>query len=115
MQGRVLDIYIQVNTSGEPQKGGVAEAELRSLVRLVSDECPNLRVAGLMTIGAASAPSPAADFDRLCECRVLAAQALHAAPDTLDLSMGMSSDYEQAIRHGATSVRIGSLIFGARG
>jgi uncharacterized pyridoxal phosphate-containing UPF0001 family protein len=53
-------------------------------------------------------------FDRLVECRNDLAAHLNVAPETFTLSMGMSGDFEEAIVRGATSVRVGSTIFGAR-
>jgi len=122
-----LDIYIQVDTSGEDTKSGVVPAELAGLVTQILAECPRLCIRGLMTIGA---PGDMTCFDRLAECAVDAQALLDAAaaaaagdgdggggvapPLQLQLSMGMSSDFEEAITRGSTSVRVGSTIFGAR-
>jgi PLP dependent protein len=105
---RELSVLLQVNLGDEPQKGGVAPAELKPLLEAVST-LPGLRVRGLMAI-----PPAAADpertrphFRRLRELR-----------DELGLehcSMGMSADYEIAIEEGATMVRVGTAIFGPRG
>ena len=54
------------------------------------------------------------DFLTLIECRQRIAEALEVAPQSLELSMGMSNDFEEAIRMGSTEVRVGSSIFGAR-
>ena len=112
--GRVLEIFLQVNTSGESSKSGLPwpGAEAAELAAAVASECPSLRVAGVMTIGA---PGDLTCFDQLVACRVAVAKAIGVAePSTLALSMGMSSDFEEAIARGATSVRVGSDIFGAR-
>jgi len=107
-----LGIYIQVNTSGEESKSGLTPGgELLDLVRTVADECPNISVDGLMTIGA---PGDYGCFDTLAGCREEVAGALGVEPGSLELSMGMSGDYQEAIARGATSVRVGSTIFGAR-
>jgi pyridoxal phosphate enzyme (YggS family) len=114
MSGRVLGIYLQVNTSGEESKSGLswpgpAAAELATAV---AAQCPHLKVAGLMTIGA---PGDLTCFDRLVACRAAVAEALALkSGEELALSMGMSGDFEDAIACGATSVRVGSSIFGAR-
>lgn len=101
-----LGIYIQVNTSGEDSKSGVAtKEEALELVQFISTDCPNLEVQGLMTIGA---PGDDSCFDTLMDYRT------HFGNPSLELSMGMSGDYEQAIAKGSTSVRVGSTIFGQR-
>eukprot|EP00607_Mallomonas_marina_P007182 CAMPEP_0182416332 /NCGR_PEP_ID=MMETSP1167-20130531/599_1 /TAXON_ID=2988 /ORGANISM="Mallomonas Sp, Strain CCMP3275" /LENGTH=246 /DNA_ID=CAMNT_0024588999 /DNA_START=145 /DNA_END=885 /DNA_ORIENTATION=- len=108
---RVLDVSVQMNTSGEDTKSGISAAELAPLLLFIRDKCPLLRIAGLMTIGA---PGDSSCFDRLVECRAEASRVLAVDPESLGLSMGMSGDFEEAIAHGATSVRVGSTIFGAR-
>ena len=106
-----LDVYLQVDTSGEDTKSGVPPSETVGLAQSIAQECPRLRVAGLMTIGA---PGDLSAFDRLAELRVDLARALQVAPDSLALSMGMSGDFPEAVARGATSIRVGSTIFGAR-
>jgi len=107
-----LGIYIQVNTSGEDTKSGVSdEKECAALAKEIAESCPNLRIDGLMTIGA---PGDLSCFDLLVECRKSVAEILSVDVDSLELSMGMSGDYVEAIQRGATSVRVGSTIFGAR-
>ena len=111
--GRVLEIFLQVNTSGESSKSGLLwpGAEAAELAASVAAECPSLRVAGVMTIGA---PGDLTCFDQLVACRVTVAEQLGVPSRSLALSMGMSGDFESAIARGATSVRVGSSIFGAR-
>jgi len=107
-----LGIYIQVNTSGEDSKSGVTGGKQSAeLVKEIMDSCPHLRVDGLMTIGA---PGDYSCFDALVECRKDVAEVLGVDVDSLALSMGMSGDYTEAIKRGATSIRVGSTIFGAR-
>lgn len=104
-----LNICLQVNVSAEASKSGCAPAELAALAQAVS-QLPNLRLRGLMTI-----PEPTDDvaaqraaFARLRELR-------DGLPLPLDtLSMGMSHDLDAAIAEGATWVRIGTALFGAR-
>ena len=107
-----LGIYIQVNTSGEDSKSGVTGGkQCAELVKEITDSCPHLRVDGLMSIGA---PGDYSCFDALVECRKDVAEVLGVDVDSLALSMGMSGDYTEAIKRGATSIRVGSTIFGAR-
>lgn len=101
--GACPDLYIQVNTGEEPQKAGIAPAELDGFVA----ECRamDLPVKGLMCI-------PPVDEEASLHFALLAKM---AARNGLDgLSMGMSDDFEKAISFGATHVRVGSAIFGAR-
>jgi pyridoxal phosphate enzyme (YggS family) len=107
-----LNICLQVNVSGEESKSGVAEDEVEQLAQEVA-RLPNLKLRGLMSI-----PAPAVDetAQRLPFARMRAIfgklNGLGMGLDTL--SMGMSHDYPAAIQEGATIVRIGTAIFGAR-
>jgi len=108
-----LQLCLQVNISGEPSKSGLAPAELIDVAHAVAG-LPGVRLRGLMAI-----PEPAGDLEaqrvphrRLSELL----EQLRARGLALDtLSMGMSGDLEAAILEGATVVRVGSAIFGARG
>jgi pyridoxal phosphate enzyme (YggS family) len=106
-----LQICLQVNISGEASKSGVAPEEVAALAHKVA-ALPNLTLRGLMAI-----PEPAVEFAQqraVCALRVLYEQ-LRADGLALDtLSMGMSADMQAAIVEGATIVRVGSAIFGAR-
>jgi pyridoxal phosphate enzyme (YggS family) len=107
-----LDICIQVNISGEASKSGAGEDELPELARQVA-ALPNLRLRGLMAIPEATQDEAQqrAAFARLRMLfETLRGQGL--ALDTL--SMGMSGDLKAAVAEGATIVRVGSAIFGAR-
>ena len=113
-EGRKLDVLIQMSLCGEPQKGGCEEEALIPLARQIL-ESNGLRLRGLMAIPAASEDPEAARpvFRRL---RALRETLTELAPD-LDataLSMGMSSDLEIAVEEGATLVRVGTALFGAR-
>ncbi len=99
----VPDLLIQVNTGEEPQKAGVAPADAPALIVTARER--GLKVKGLMCIPPADA-APAPHFALLAKI----ARA-HALPL---LSMGMSADFETAIHFGATHVRVGSALFGAR-
>jgi hypothetical protein len=97
-------LLVQVNTGEEPQKAGVAPADAPALIALARDG-HGLKVRGLMCI-------PPADFEPAPHFALLAKIA--RAHDLPLLSMGMSGDFETAIRFGATHVRVGSALFGAR-
>lgn len=103
-QGRNLRLYVQVNTGLEPQKAGIAPDDLPQFLELCRDEL-GLAVEGLMCIPPAD-ENPGPHFALLAK--------LAAANGVEKLSMGMSGDFETAIAFGATSVRVGSAIFGAR-
>jgi pyridoxal phosphate enzyme (YggS family) len=107
-----LNICLQVNISGEASKSGAAPEELPALARAVA-ALPRLRLRGLMAI---PAPSDDVTAQRAAFARLRALyEQLRADGVTLDtLSMGMSSDLGAAIAEGATIVRVGSAIFGAR-
>ena len=111
--GRSLDVYIQVNTSAEESKSGLPPEEvLGFLAELPRFE--TLRVRGLMTLAIRSD-----DAERVRACfRLLRALRDRARDQDLigpgELSMGMSGDYEMAVEEGATTVRVGQAIFGAR-
>lgn len=102
--GRQPDCFIQVNTGEEKQKAGVLPAELDGFVAACRDEY-KLPLRGLMCIPPVE-DEPSPHFALLRE--------MARRHDLLDLSMGMSGDFELAIRLGATHVRIGTAIFGAR-
>lgn len=107
-----LGIMLQVNTSPwEGTKNGLDAAEAPALAAHVAENCPALELVGLMTIGA---PGESSCFQTLSDCRVAVAAKLGVAEDSLELSMGMSGDFEAAIAAGSDSVRVGSSIFGAR-
>lgn len=105
-----LDVFVQVNLRGEPQKAGCSPEAVPDLVELITS-CTHLVLVGLMAV-----PPNSDDSDdvrgNFAALRQLAAQ------QTLPLarlSMGMSRDFEIAIEEGATDVRVGSAIFGERG
>ena len=111
--GRRLPVLIEVNVSGEASKFGIAPEGAAALAELVAP-LANLELAGLMTVGAPVArPEDARPgFARLRELReAIARQLGRPLPE---LSMGMSGDYEIAVEEGATMVRVGTALFGAR-
>jgi len=107
-----LEVLVQVNISGEVTKSGVAPGAAVSLAREVA-ALPRLRMCGFMGIAEPTddVARQRAQFARLRRCRD-EARALGLAVDTL--SMGMSADLEAAVAEGATEVRLGTAIFGAR-
>jgi pyridoxal phosphate enzyme (YggS family) len=114
-EGRGLDVFVQVNTSGEQAKTGLAPDAVEDFA-LGLRPFGALRVRGLMTLAVFSEDPRAvgACFARLAELRARLRQ-LDGAPGSYDeLSMGMSGDFELAVAHGATTVRVGQALFGAR-
>ena len=103
-QGRQPKLFIEVNTGEEPQKAGVMPKETAGLLRLCREDL-KLEIAGLMCI-------PPADEEAAIHFAFLAKLARELG--LKELSMGMSADFESAIAFGATYVRVGSEIFGAR-
>ncbi|WP_186397485.1 YggS family pyridoxal phosphate-dependent enzyme [Stappia sp. TSB10GB4] len=103
-QGRSPRLYVQVNTGREPQKAGIDPDEAIAFVERCRD-VHGLTIEGLMCIPPAG-EDPAPHFELLA--------ALADKAGLARRSMGMSGDYEKAVIHGATSVRVGSAIFGAR-
>lgn len=109
-----LKVLVQVNTSAEESKYGVEPSECLELAKHVKLRCPNLKFSGLMTIGMLDYSSRPENFRTLVDCRARISKELEIPEDELELSMGMSGDFEQAIEMGSTNVRIGSTIFGPR-
>lgn len=110
-----LDVLIQVDLGGEATKTGIAERDLPSLIEHVRD-CRHLQLKGLMTIPPFNedAEQVRPFFVRLRELRDEWREREAFAGSSGELSMGMSNDYEVAIEEGATMVRVGTAIFGAR-
>jgi PLP dependent protein len=102
-RGGLPQLFVQVNTGAEPQKAGVLPSDLSGF--LTDCRAMDLAPVGLMCI-------PPEDQDSTPHFRMLARMAADAGLS--GLSMGMSGDFEAAIAHGATHVRVGSAIFGAR-
>jgi pyridoxal phosphate enzyme (YggS family) len=111
---RTIDILIQVNTSGEESKSGIEPSELHSLVQAILP-LAGIRLRGLMTI-----PAPKDDVEEVrpefSKLRELCTEIRERfnLPAFKELSMGMSDDFEVAIEEGATMIRPGTVIFGAR-
>ena len=102
--GRCPELLVQVNTGEEPQKAGIAPAEADAFIREARERY-GLPIAGLMCIPPID-EEPAMHFGLLAK--------IAARNGLPELSMGMSDDFETAIRFGATQVRVGSALFGVR-
>ena len=113
---RKMNILLQINTSRETQKYGIARADFLSLYEYIRVHCPSLVCQGLMTIGSLDNVQAAndEDFQVLSRCREELCAKYNRPPADVELSMGMSHDYERAIQAGSTMIRVGSSIFGAR-
>ncbi|WP_159623609.1 YggS family pyridoxal phosphate-dependent enzyme [Ruania rhizosphaerae] len=115
-RGRDLDVFVQVNTSGEETKAGVPPENAGELAAVVGS-LEHLHLRGLMTIGANS-PDPgevSASYTALAQVRdAVVGSGEPGTSEAHELSMGMSGDLELAIAAGATMVRVGTGVFGAR-
>jgi len=107
-----LNVCLQINISGETSKSGISPFELKQLV----DDCsslPNIKIRGLMAM-----PAQVSDFEKqrapFRELRLLLIELQAKHPEMDTLSMGTTNDLEAAIAEGATMVRVGTAIFGAR-
>ncbi|XP_041369277.1 pyridoxal phosphate homeostasis protein-like isoform X2 [Gigantopelta aegis] len=112
-----LKVMVQINTSEEESKSGCSKCDASRLVKYVIEKCSQLQFMGLMTIGSLDhnlkdGPNP--DFKALVQCKDDVCRELELDNQSVELSMGMSGDFEHAIEQGSTSVRVGSTIFGAR-
>jgi hypothetical protein len=115
MAPKTIEIFIEVNTSGEAAKFGVPPGQALSLAHNIS-ALPNLQLTGLMTIGALTEDQAAIrrGFRQLRELQREIAAAKFPGVNMQHLSMGMTDDFELAIEEGSTLVRVGRAIFGAR-
>jgi len=118
VQGRAtpLDVWVQVNVSGEAAKHGAEPGSAAALAVRVA-ALPGLRLAGFMTVGARSDDDRVvgAGFARLRAIRdEVVATGADGTAHAHGLSMGMSGDLELAVAHGATVVRVGTAVFGSR-
>jgi PLP dependent protein len=110
--GKPLNVLIQVNIDAEPAKSGCAPDSVFELAQQIA-VAPNLLLRGLMAIPAPAA-TESARRDAFRRMRELFDTLRRAYPQADTLSMGMSDDFELAIAEGATMVRVGSALFGAR-
>ncbi len=115
IEGRSLDVFVQINTSGEASKYGLAPEDAPAFIDALP-AFPALRVRGLMTLAVFSSEAERVRrcFIALRQLRDRLRQHAPAGMSLDELSMGMSGDFEIAIEEGATVVRVGQAIFGAR-
>jgi pyridoxal phosphate enzyme (YggS family) len=106
---RPMKVFLQLSLDGDPERGGVVESELAALAEVVL-AAPNLTLAGLMCVPPVSA-IPAEAFSQIYGVHQ---RFLRDFPNSQSLSTGMSGDFEVAIDHGATHIRVGSSILGSR-
>ncbi|KAL7715865.1 Pyridoxal phosphate homeostasis protein [Entamoeba marina] len=106
---KTFDVLVQINSSGEEQKGGVDVSDALNVIKEVM-ACKNLVFKGIMTIGMVGDAKK--NFSTMEELASVIKTNLSI--DNIEVSMGMSADYELAIEHGATMVRVGSALFGKR-
>ncbi|XBW38160.1 hypothetical protein QEN19_003756 [Hanseniaspora menglaensis] len=115
-----INVKIQVNTSNEEQKGGINNfEELKPLIDFLINESQYLVFDGLMTIGSlanstAFVDETNDDFAKLNDVKIQVANEYKLSLESIKLSMGMSNDFEKAIKQGTSEIRIGSDIFGSR-
>ena len=113
---KVMDILIQVNAAHEESKWGIDPSQTGDLIRQILDECPNVRIKGLMSV-APYAEDPEEVRPFFAEVKKLLDEYSKIPGEMIDmqyLSMGMTHDYEAAIKEGANIVRVGTAIFGPR-
>ncbi len=108
-RAKPLGVFIQVNLTEDPERGGVGVNDLEAFATKVLSS-QGLRLEGLMGVGGLD-KDPAVEFERLAG---LSSKLQALAPEARGLSMGMSSDFEVAIGYGATHLRIGTAITGKR-
>ncbi|GJQ09819.1 hypothetical protein GpartN1_g1610.t1 [Galdieria partita] len=107
-----FNIYLQVNTSNEETKSGCSASQVVDLARRILETCPHLSLKGLMTIGRPDVSQVVQDFETLKLCRDKVEK--ECQQSNLELSMGMSNDWKEAVVMGSNNIRIGSALFGER-
>lgn len=113
--GVVMDILVEINIGMEDSKSGATEEEARDLIKKIRDEYQNLRVRGLMCVPPITDnPENSRKYFKKLKDIFDSIKELSEDEYFDTLSMGMSGDYEVAIEEGATVVRVGTAIFGAR-
>ena len=112
---RRVDVLVQVNVGEEPQKGGVPPADLHAAIDAMA-ALPGIRLRGLMAIPPLPKdPEDSRPYYREMRKLLEGARSWGLGADFAELSMGMSGDFEVGVEEGATIVRVGTAIFGARG
>jgi pyridoxal phosphate enzyme (YggS family) len=112
-----MDVLVQINTAGEDKKYGVAFSEVSTLISDIVSECKAVRIKGLMSVVPIEQDGKDISvyfrkskelFDKL------ASESEHDRVEMKYLSMGMTNDFEAAIKEGSNMVRVGTAIFGER-
>lgn len=114
--GLVMDILVQVNSAEEESKFGITTAETDQLIVDIAEQCPNIRIKGLMCI-APFEDNPEDVREYFAEVKKIYDKYVDEKTDRLDfeyLSMGMTHDFEVAIEEGSNLIRVGTAIFGYR-
>ena len=106
-----LPVLVQVHSGGEASKFGVEPAEVPTLVGHIQADCPQLKFSGLMSMGLLH---DVEGFKMMAALKKDLLEKSGLTEETFLLSMGTSADYEEALLAGATEVRLGTTIFGAR-
>lgn len=114
--GKTMDILLQINIAGEESKFGVSPDESKDLLLSILNDCPALKIKGLMTVApfAENSESVRSVFARAKKMYEEFALINHERLDFEYLSMGMTHDYTVAIEEGSNLVRVGTAIFGSR-
>ncbi|KAH7636227.1 hypothetical protein HUG17_10197 [Dermatophagoides farinae] len=112
-----IRIFAQINTSNEAQKSGIDVTDAEELITFILNKCDRFELVGLMTIGiydydVSLGPNP--DFLKLIQIRKEVCHLFNKPENEIELSMGMTTDFEHAIALGSTMVRVGTAIFGVR-
>eukprot|EP00834_Sanchytrium_tribonematis_P001897 NODE_50_length_31184_cov_0.705099.p18 type:complete len:219 gc:universal NODE_50_length_31184_cov_0.705099:11761-12417(+) len=111
LQDKTIDIFVQINTSGENSKSGTSTESCSVLIADILEKFKSLNLLGIMCIGAPDQPEPNPDFVLMSQLQSTMNQKFNRE---FKLSMGMSGDFEQALEHNSDFVRVGSKIFGER-
>lgn len=114
--GLVMDILVQVNSAEEESKFGITTAETDQLIADIAEQCPNIRIKGLMCI-APFEDNPEDVREYFAEVKKIYDKYVEEKTERLDfeyLSMGMTHDFEVAIEEGSNLIRVGTAIFGYR-
>lgn len=112
--GKMMPVFFQVNISSDPKKGGISPEDVPTLFRAVYEECSFLQLMGIMTITEFNL-SESEIRKAYRAMREIAAKLESIRPGApIEISMGMSDDFEIAIEEGATEIRLGTVLFGPR-
>jgi PLP dependent protein len=108
MERNNLNIYLQINISGEQTKSGVHPEEVLKIYEDIKNECDRLKVIGIMSLGEIG---NSRQFEQMFEIKSNICEKFNVGASDFVLSLGTSDDYEKAIEYGSNEVRIGGLLF----